>query len=74
MGVYGASELYMINDCSPGFTDTWAQVDRRIEDALKLGRAAGDPASAAGAAAAAAGAVLQQLASLISPGGKQAAR
>jgi ubiquinone biosynthesis protein COQ9 len=53
-GAYAATELYMLSDCSPGFADTWAALDRRLGEALALEQAAG-------AAGGAAGAVLEQL-------------
>lgn len=48
-----------------GFADTFDQLDRRLGDALALGRAAGDASSLAGAAAGAAGSVLAQLTGLL---------
>lgn len=35
-GVYSSTLLYWLNDHSEGFSDTWAFLDRRIEDALKI--------------------------------------
>jgi ubiquinone biosynthesis protein COQ9 len=37
-GVYGATVLYWLNDRSEGFVETWAFLDRRIADALRLPR------------------------------------
>jgi len=34
LGVYTATELYMITDASPGFKDTWAFMDRRVEEMM----------------------------------------
>lgn len=58
VGVYSATELYMLTDTSPGFADTWAALDRRLADVLQLGRAARSVASLAQEA----GAVLALLA------------
>uniref|UniRef100_A0A383W6Z6 Ubiquinone biosynthesis protein n=1 Tax=Tetradesmus obliquus TaxID=3088 RepID=A0A383W6Z6_TETOB len=38
--VYMSTELYMLTDYSPGYADTWQQLDRRMQDALWLGSAA----------------------------------
>lgn len=38
-GVYATTELYMLTDYSPGFSDTWQQIDRRLEDIITLGKA-----------------------------------
>lgn len=37
--VYTSTELYMLTDFSPGYQDTWEQLDRRIADALWIGSA-----------------------------------
>lgn len=36
--------------CCAGFSDTWAALDRRLEDAFQLAAAAGEAGSLAGAA------------------------
>jgi ubiquinone biosynthesis protein COQ9 len=36
-GAYIASELYMIQDCSPNFENTWQALGRRVDDAMALG-------------------------------------
>lgn len=36
-GVYSATELYMLTDCSPGFADTWDALDRRLHDISMIG-------------------------------------
>lgn len=38
--IYLSTELYMLTDYSPGYTDTWQQLERRIDDVLWLGSAA----------------------------------
>jgi ubiquinone biosynthesis protein COQ9 len=38
--IYLCTELYMLTDYSPGYADTWQQLERRIDDALCLGSAA----------------------------------
>jgi ubiquinone biosynthesis protein COQ9 len=38
--VYMSTELYMLTDYSPGYADTWQQLERRMQDALWLGSAA----------------------------------
>ena len=58
LGVYSATELYMLTDSSPGFADTWAALDRRLGDVLQLGRAVRGVASLAEEA----GSLLAQLA------------
>lgn len=40
-GVYGATVLYWLDDPSEGSADTWAFLDRRLDDALRFGRAIG---------------------------------
>eukprot|EP01083_Nonionella_stella_P131450 399367_1 len=36
-GVYTSTELFMLMDKSPGYSDTWKFLDRRLEDAVALG-------------------------------------
>ncbi|CAH0518468.1 unnamed protein product [Peronospora belbahrii] len=36
-GVYTSTELFMLNDKSTNFQDTWAFLDRRIDETLQLG-------------------------------------
>jgi ubiquinone biosynthesis protein COQ9 len=47
-GVYGATTLYWLNDRSEGHRDTWAFLDRRIGDVMRIGRTAGTVASLGG--------------------------
>lgn len=35
-GVYSATLLYWLGDTSPGHADTWAFLDRRIEDVMRI--------------------------------------
>lgn len=35
-GIYASTEIYMLNDKSEGFKDTWEFLDRRIDNALAL--------------------------------------
>lgn len=65
VGVYSATELYMVNDCSPGYADTWAALDRRLSEALELGKATQDASTLADALGGAAGAVLAQIGGLL---------
>lgn len=37
MALYGATELFMLTDCSPQFSDTWSALTRRLEDLQLLG-------------------------------------
>jgi ubiquinone biosynthesis protein COQ9 len=37
-GVYTATELYMLNDQSKDFCDTWAFLERRIDDMISLSK------------------------------------
>ena len=41
-GVYGASLLYWLSDTSDGFADTWAFVERRIDDVMLIPRVQAD--------------------------------
>lgn len=65
IGCYVSTELFMLTDCSPEYADTWAALDRRLQDVMTVGKAAGQAGSAAGAAADAAGSVLQQLSAVL---------
>lgn len=113
VGVYSATELYMVNDCSPGgracwhlplyrlqlqlqlrarrhrrsnmpcwrgatdwpvepcspapagYADTWAALDRRLSEALELGKATQDASTLADTLGGAAGAVLAQIGGLL---------
>jgi ubiquinone biosynthesis protein COQ9 len=38
-GVYGATVLFWLGDESPGHQDTWAFLDRRIEDVMQIEKA-----------------------------------
>jgi ubiquinone biosynthesis protein COQ9 len=40
-GVYSSTVLFWLNDGSEGRAETWAFLDRRIDDALRLGRTVG---------------------------------
>lgn len=40
-GVYSSTLLYWLDDHSDGFTDTWAFLDRRIEDVMRIQKARG---------------------------------
>jgi len=51
-GVYGSTELFMVADMSPACRDTWAFLDRRLDDSLACAGAIGAVESAAGLAAA----------------------
>lgn len=39
-GVYAATEVYMLTDRSAAHADTWAFLDRRLEDVMAFGRVA----------------------------------
>lgn len=41
-GVYGAALLYWLNDSSEGFADSWAFIDRRIDDVMLIPRLQAD--------------------------------
>ncbi|EFN58007.1 hypothetical protein CHLNCDRAFT_50671 [Chlorella variabilis] len=64
-GAYTATELYMLTDCSPGFADTWAALDRRLGDVVEAEKAAEDAGSLAGAVSSAADNALAQLTALL---------
>ena len=49
VAVYSACEIHMLQDFSPRFSDTWAFLDRRMDDAMAGGKAAADSAAAASA-------------------------
>uniref|UniRef100_M4B3Y5 Ubiquinone biosynthesis protein n=1 Tax=Hyaloperonospora arabidopsidis (strain Emoy2) TaxID=559515 RepID=M4B3Y5_HYAAE len=36
-GIHASTELFMLNDKSPGFQDTWAFLDRRVDETIQLG-------------------------------------
>ncbi|ETP50534.1 rpsU-divergently transcribed protein [Phytophthora nicotianae P10297] len=36
-GIYASTELFMLNDKSPNFQDTWAFLDRRVDETIQLG-------------------------------------
>jgi len=40
-GVYSSTLLYWLNDRSDGYANTWSFLDRRIDDALRLGGSVG---------------------------------
>lgn len=42
MGVYGATEAFMLTDSSPGFEDTWRFLDHRLAEVALFGRQAGE--------------------------------
>lgn len=65
VGVYAATEFFMLTDCSPGYADTWAALDRRIEEVLQLGQAARDPVAALGSLGGAVSGALVQAAQLL---------
>ena len=46
--VYGSAELYMLTDTSEGHADTWAFVQRRLDDAVSAGRTLSEGLRAAG--------------------------
>jgi hypothetical protein len=48
--VYAATEVYMLTDRSFAFADTWAFLDRRLEDVMMLGKVQGHARDAAAAA------------------------
>ena len=37
-GIYKSTEIYMLQDKSEDFQDTWEFLDRRVEDVSKLGK------------------------------------
>jgi ubiquinone biosynthesis protein COQ9 len=47
-GVYSATTLYWLNDQSEDFADSWGFLDRRIDDVMRIGRAAGSIPGAGG--------------------------
>lgn len=47
-GVYSATVLYWLNDKSEGHADTWAFLDRRLQDVMRVGGAIGRAAKAMG--------------------------
>lgn len=50
-GVYTSTEMYMLTDSSEGFADTWAFLDRRMDDVSALGRLPSELAQMASGAA-----------------------
>lgn len=57
LGVYVATEAYLLTDTSPDHADTWAFLRRRIQEVALVGEQAGQGLSAATAAAQSAGAL-----------------
>jgi ubiquinone biosynthesis protein COQ9 len=47
-GVYSATVLYWLNDKSEGHGDTWAFLDRRLDEVMRVGGAIGRAAKALG--------------------------
>jgi rpsU-divergently transcribed protein len=50
LGVYAATEAFMLQDRSPNFQDTWDFLNRRLSDASTLGQRAGESLAVAQAA------------------------
>ena len=46
--VYASAEIYLLTDGSEGKVDTWAFIDRRLDDAVSAGRSLGEALRAAG--------------------------
>lgn len=65
--INGVTELHMIQDTSPGFRDTHAFLDRRLDDAHRLGRGAFEGLAVMSAAASGAGSVLESGLALLRP-------
>jgi rpsU-divergently transcribed protein len=42
LGVYAATETFMLTDTSVGYKDTWAFLDRRLQEVSEFGRMAGE--------------------------------
>jgi len=47
--VYASTEVAMLTDFSPGFAETWAFLDRRVDDMFRAGKAAEEAGQTAGA-------------------------
>jgi len=47
VGVYAATETFMLTDRSPGFAETWTFLDRRLADVAEVGQRAGESLSVA---------------------------
>jgi len=45
-GVYTSTELFMLTDYTPGFSDTWQALSRRLDDVVAIGKQAGSLKSA----------------------------
>lgn len=54
-------ELYMLTDRSSGYANTWEALNRRLDDVLETGKAAGDVTAFASSMAEMASSLLQQL-------------
>jgi len=61
MGVSAATEVFMLTDQSQGHADTWAFLDRRLEELSELSKRGAEGANLAAAAGAGAGAVAEGL-------------
>jgi ubiquinone biosynthesis protein COQ9 len=67
MGVSAAAELFMLTDHSPGHADTWAFVERRLEELSSLSARGAEGAAVAAAAGAGAGAVAEGVMAMLRP-------
>lgn len=64
---YAATELFMLTDTSRGYEDTWAALDRRLQDVVSVGKAAGQAGTAASSVAGAASDALGALLGRVMP-------
>lgn len=62
-----ASELHLITDASTGNADTWAFIERRVNDVSAFGRGAGEALSVGRASAEGVGSILTATVSLLQP-------
>ena len=74
--VYASTEIFMLTDRSADYADTWAFLDRRLEDVMEFGRVSGHVrdagAALASVAASAAPSVFSMLSALM-PHARQSA-
>jgi len=59
VGVYTATEAFMLTDYSPGYADTWEALDRRLQDVAAIGKLTGKAKGAANEAMQSLGSALQ---------------
>ncbi|KAE8892731.1 hypothetical protein PF005_g18144 [Phytophthora fragariae] len=66
-GIYASTELFMLSDKSPNFQDTWAFLDRRVDETIQLGEVPQNLSDVAGMASIGLQSVFSAVTSLAGP-------